>query len=86
VRKKGIKEFEEKIAQAKNLFDYKLDILKSRFNHRDIEGKAKKYLKSVGKWTIEELLYPPRVQPVLTVGRVVSSNVLSWGSLPNYHL
>jgi DNA primase len=41
VRKNGIKSFQEKIQNAENLFDYKLRILKSRFNYKDIEGKAK---------------------------------------------
>ncbi len=41
VRKNGIEALREKIAQAKTLFDYKLGILKSRFNHLEIEGKAK---------------------------------------------
>jgi DNA primase len=41
VRKNGIKVFKEKIQKAENLFDYKLRILKSRFNYKDIEGKAK---------------------------------------------
>ena len=41
LRKNGIDSFKEKITQAKGLFDYKLEILKSRYNYRDIEGKAK---------------------------------------------
>ncbi len=41
LRKNGIANFKEKITQAKGLFDYKLEILKSRYNYRDIEGKAK---------------------------------------------
>lgn len=41
VRKNGINSFKEKIANAENLFDYKLRALKSRYNYRDIEGKAK---------------------------------------------
>ena len=40
VRKNGIEKFREKIGQAQNLFDYKLDILRSRYNPRQIEGKA----------------------------------------------
>ena len=41
VRKNGIKSLEEKILQAKNLFDYKLHILKSRFGCEEIEDKVK---------------------------------------------
>jgi len=41
VRKYGSANFKEKIGQAKYLFDYKLGILKSRYNFREIEGKAK---------------------------------------------
>jgi DNA primase len=41
VRKFNIKDFEEKADHAKNLFDYKLEILKSRFNLREIEDKTK---------------------------------------------
>jgi len=40
VRKNGIEDFKEKIKQAENLFDYKLRILKSRYNLKEIEGKA----------------------------------------------
>ena len=40
VRKNGIQDFKEKIKQAENLFDYKLRILKSRYNLKEIEGKA----------------------------------------------
>ena len=41
VRKNGISAFKEKIEQAQNLFDYKLGILKSRYNPKDIHGKVK---------------------------------------------
>lgn len=41
VRKNGIEKFREKIGQAQNLFDYKLDILRSRYDPRQIEGKAR---------------------------------------------
>lgn len=41
VRKMGIQKFKERIEQADNLFDYKLKILKSRYNIKDIEGKSK---------------------------------------------
>jgi len=40
VRKHGIAAFKEKIAQAENLFDYKLRILKSRYNFKEVQGKA----------------------------------------------
>ena len=41
VRKHGIASFKEKINEACNLFDYKLGVLKSRYNSKEIEGKAK---------------------------------------------
>ncbi|MDI6758812.1 MAG: DNA primase [Candidatus Omnitrophota bacterium] len=41
VRKYGIDSFKERIENAQNLFDYKLGILKSRYNFKEIEGKAK---------------------------------------------
>lgn len=41
VRKNGIEKFNEKIKQAENLFDYKLGILKSRYDYTQIEGKAR---------------------------------------------
>ncbi|MCU0652362.1 MAG: DNA primase [Candidatus Omnitrophica bacterium] len=41
VRKYGLKGFEELIEKADNLFDYKLKSAKSRFNYKQIEGKAK---------------------------------------------
>ena len=41
VRNYGIGSFKDKIAEARNLFDYKLGVLKSRYNFKEIEGKAK---------------------------------------------
>lgn len=41
VRKNGIAGLREKISQARSLFDYKLGMLKSRYNFKEIEGKAK---------------------------------------------
>ncbi|MDD5196593.1 MAG: DNA primase [Candidatus Omnitrophica bacterium] len=41
VRQEGIGAFKEKIACAESLFDYKLKILKSRYNPKEIEGRAK---------------------------------------------
>lgn len=41
VRKNGSASFKEKIEGASDLFDYKLGVLKSRFNFKEIEGKAK---------------------------------------------
>ncbi|MCX5703620.1 MAG: DNA primase [Candidatus Omnitrophica bacterium] len=41
VRKNAIDSFKEKIGEAKNLFDYKLGVLKSRYNAKEVEGKAK---------------------------------------------
>jgi len=40
VRKHGIENFKERIESAHNLFDYKLKILKSRYNIRETQGKA----------------------------------------------
>jgi DNA primase len=40
VRKNGISNFKEKVNEAKNLFDYKLGILKSRYDVKDVEAKA----------------------------------------------
>ncbi len=40
VRKHGIDNFKDKIDSAHNLFDYKLKILKSRYNIKEIQGKA----------------------------------------------
>jgi DNA primase len=41
VREQGIESFKQKIDGAQNLFDYKLGILKTRHNFKDIDGKAK---------------------------------------------
>ena len=41
VRKSGPEAFKEKIDSAQSLFDYKLKVLKSRFNSAEIEDKAK---------------------------------------------
>src|SRR3989338_6666853 len=41
VRKNGIAGMRERIEQSKTLFDYKLSILKSRFNPKEIECKSK---------------------------------------------
>ena len=41
VRNWGIKELQEKIGRAEGLFDYKLKILKSRYNVKEIEARAK---------------------------------------------
>lgn len=41
VRKHGIRSMEEEITGASDLFDYKLQVLKSRFDCRKIEDKAK---------------------------------------------
>lgn len=41
VREKGINSFKERIESAENLFEYKLKILKSQHNSKEIEGKAK---------------------------------------------
>lgn len=41
VRKEGGASFKEKIGRAKSLFDYKLGVLKSRYNPGEIEGKAR---------------------------------------------
>ena len=40
VRKNGIDKFKDKIKSADNLFDYKMKVLKSRYGHKEIEGKA----------------------------------------------
>jgi len=40
VRKHGIDNLKEKIESAQSLFDYKLKILKSRYNIKEIQGKA----------------------------------------------
>ncbi|MBI4706545.1 MAG: DNA primase [Candidatus Omnitrophica bacterium] len=41
VRKNGVDALREEISNAKSLFDYKLSILKSRFNYRNIDDKTK---------------------------------------------
>jgi DNA primase len=41
VRKSGIANLQAKIKEAPGLFDYKLKVLKSRYNAKEIEGKAK---------------------------------------------
>jgi DNA primase len=41
IRKSGAGEFKEKIKGASSLFDYKLGLLFSKYNHKEIEGKAK---------------------------------------------
>lgn len=40
VRKNGIESFKKLIHSSRELFDYKLDILRSRYNPKQIEGKA----------------------------------------------
>ena len=41
VRQEGITAFKEKVTSSESLFDYKLKILKSRYNIKEIEGRAK---------------------------------------------
>jgi len=41
VRKEGIEVFKDKVKNAQGLFDYKLEALKSRFNIKEAQGKAK---------------------------------------------
>jgi DNA primase len=41
VRKNGIDNFRARIEDAKSLFDYKLNILKTRHNYKEAEGKAR---------------------------------------------
>lgn len=41
IRKNGISNFKEEINRALSLFDYKLKVLKSRYNIKEAEGKAK---------------------------------------------
>ncbi|MFH1441284.1 MAG: DNA primase [Candidatus Omnitrophota bacterium] len=41
VRKNGIGAFKEKINNAENLFDYKIKVLKSQYNVKEIEGRSK---------------------------------------------
>lgn len=40
VRKDGIEKFKEKIENAQNLFEYKLGVLKERYNIKESQGKA----------------------------------------------
>jgi DNA primase len=40
VRKAGIEDFKDRIDKAQNLFDYKLQVLKSRYAPNQIEGKS----------------------------------------------
>ena len=40
VRKHGIEALKEKVKLATNLFDYKLGVLKSRYDYKDIQAKA----------------------------------------------
>ena len=52
IRKYGIKEFKERLNNAKTLFDYKLGLLKSRFSARTTEAKVKianEMLGTIGK-------------------------------------
>ncbi|MFA5157070.1 MAG: DNA primase [Candidatus Omnitrophota bacterium] len=54
VRKHGIAAFREKIANAENLFDYKLKILRAQYGSKGIEGKAKisaEMLPTINKFT-----------------------------------
>jgi DNA primase len=41
VRREGISVFKNKVQNAKNLFDYKLEVLKARHNIREAHGKSK---------------------------------------------
>ncbi|MEI6631877.1 MAG: toprim domain-containing protein [bacterium] len=41
VRQEGIEAFKEKVKNAQGLFDYKLEALKSRFDIKEAQGKAK---------------------------------------------
>jgi len=41
VRKNGIDNLETKVRQAQDLFDYKLAVLRSRYDSREVEGKVK---------------------------------------------
>lgn len=49
VRKYGKEKFEEAIAQAKELFDYKLDLLVERLGERDIAAIADEMLPTIAK-------------------------------------
>ena len=53
VRRNGIQSFKEKVQEAKGLFDYKLGVLKSHYNSKETEGKAKiahQMLESINKF------------------------------------
>ena len=41
IRKHGPDEFRKRIAEAKNLFDYKMSVLVSKYDRTNLEGKAK---------------------------------------------
>jgi len=41
VRRQGVNSLKERIGQSEDLFDYKLRILRSRYNSKDVEGKVK---------------------------------------------
>jgi len=52
VRRQGPEEFKSRIEKAQNLFDYKLAVLSSRFDRKDIQGKVKiaaGMLETIGK-------------------------------------
>lgn len=73
VQKHGIEAFEDKISHSQNLFDYKLEILRSRFNCREIEGKVKivaAMLETISKIKNEVLKseYAKRLSQELDIG------------------
>lgn len=41
IRQNGVEAFRQRIRQARDLFDYKLDILQKRYDAKSVEGKAK---------------------------------------------
>ncbi|MBU1726686.1 MAG: DNA primase [Candidatus Omnitrophica bacterium] len=41
VRKFGIEKLNEEVSRAVNIFDYKIKVLKTRYSHKEVEGKAK---------------------------------------------
>jgi DNA primase len=52
VRKFGVEKFKGLVDQALNLFEYKLGVLRERFDHKDIEGKGRicqQMLESIGR-------------------------------------
>jgi len=60
IRKQGVAEFREKIKGASSLFDYKLEILFSKYNPKEIEGKAKicgEMLPTINKFKDEVLKF-----------------------------